>query len=438
MSHPRTGDFAPYEEVPVGFEAMYTGGDESDAMKDTSVPWDCYADADGNAIMRYSLWGAFFTREEDWGDEIRLINRMQALLGSLDDDTRAIRAQIASLVPCDSGFPVTVDEMLNAIGTGQLPRHAFHPGCWLSRGTRTTQPGQSESMHIIEGVLLAYLESQPAETLIALSPHVRGFVERTYAWLGPVIQLTKVQRLMIERMLLPFQFFAKHTEDRDAAFADCFGERGRGRQLDAEISALAGLPEIYPSYRQEFRDNLASIADLEKRAIYSVCGYIADCVSELSDCHHSTFRRIERWIHGIGTLTWDIPTRQAHTEGLRLGRALFGYALGLDRWLQGMPMQFLLLDLGHVDLDYDPKNEILRVYAYLGEERTPVKEWLTASLWFMLTLSPPASLYKWGRRHKELLETAMAQGISVREWMDTALIAAQTESSGSGSERAQI
>jgi len=86
-------------------------------------------------------------------------------------------------------------------------------------------------------------------------------------------------------------------------------------------------------------------------------------------------------------------------------------------------MQFLLLDLGHVDLGFDPKNEILRVYTYVGEERTPVKEWLAASLWFFLVLSPPASLYKWDRWHKELLETAMAQGISVREWMDAELAA---------------
>jgi hypothetical protein len=184
---------------------------------------------------------------------------------------------------------------------------------------------------------------------------------------------------------------------------------------------LADLPKIYANYRPEYRQNLALLADPEKRTLYSVCAHIADCVSELSDCHHSTFRRIERWIHGIGTLTWDISTRAPHTEGIRLGRLLFGYALGLDRWLQGVPMQFLLLDLGHVDLGFDPKNEILRVYAYLGEERTSVKQWLAACLWFTLVLMPPASLYKWGRRHKALLEIADAQGISVREWMDALL-----------------
>lgn len=420
-TRPQSGEFAPCASVPIGFEAVYTG--QTDLAAIDSFDGDLAYSADGsdNVIMRYSLWGFCYAKEEDWTDEIRLINRMQARLGPLDDQTRAVRAHIASLVPCDSGFPVTVDEILNGIGTGRLPQPAFHPGCWLSRGTRTTQPGQAESMGVIENVLRAFLDGQSQDTLIVQYPYARGFVERTYAWLGPVAQLTEIQRLMLERMLLPFPFFAKRTEDRGRVFADCFGGDGRGKALDTEISALAGLPEIHANYRQEYRDKLASIAEPGKRALYTICGHIADCVSELSDCHHSTFRRIERWIHGIGTLTWDIPTRQAHSESVRLGRALLGYSLGLDRWLQGIPMPFLLLDLGHVDLGFDPKNEILRAYAYLGEERTPVKEWLAACLWFNLALMPPASLYKWGRRHEELLETASTQGISVRQWMDVAL-----------------
>lgn len=423
LARPQPGDFAPYGSVPLGFEAVYTGQTDPGAPSSSDVYWTRYANTDGDEIMRYSLWGFCYTKEEDWTDEIRLINHMQAQLGPLDDDTRAIRAQIASLVPCDSGFPVTVDEILNAIGTGRLPQPAFHPGCWLSRGTRTTQPGQPASMRAIEAVLRAYLEGTPQGTSIAQYPYARGFVKRAYVWLGPVDQLTKVQRLMMERMLLPFEFFGKRTEDPLPVLADCFKEGGQGKALDAQISTLAGLPEIHAHYRQEYRDNLASIADPAKRALYTVCGHIADCVCELSDCHHSTFRRIERWIHGIGTLTWDIPTRPAHTESVRLGRALLGYALGLDRWLQGVPMQFLLLDLGHVDLGYDPKNEILRVYAYLGEERTPVKEWLAACLWFNLTLQPPAGLYEGREQHKELLATTAAQGIRVREWMDAALAA---------------
>jgi hypothetical protein len=84
-------------------------------------------------------------------------------------------------------------------------------------------------------------------------------------------------------------------------------------------------------------------------------------------------------------------------------------------------MQFLLLDLGHVDLGFDPKNEILRVYAYLGEDHAPVKKWLAACLWYTVALAPPASLYNHGRRYRGLLASTRQKGFSVREWMDAAL-----------------
>ena len=94
----------------------------------------------------------------------------------------------------------------------------------------------------------------------------------------------------------------------------------------------------------------------------------------------------------------------------------------MDKWLVGVPMQFLLLDLGHIDIGFEVKNEILRVYAYLGEKRTPVKEWLAACLWHNLMYSymdanNPAGLV----HHKELLERAEQVGISLREWMDSVL-----------------
>ena len=424
MTYPapiQAGTFVPYDRTPIGFEAIYTGDTTTEPLEGSDPHLTRSADAQGRVIERYSLWGCFHTKEGDWNDEIRAINHVQVQLSLLGDETRAIRAHIASLVPCDSGFPVTVDEALNAIGTGHLPHPAFHPGCWMSRGTRSTQPYQAHSMRVIEFVLRSYLAGQSQEALSSEHPFARGFIERAFAWLGPAATLSEVQRLMLQRVLLPFAVFAKHEQDRQAVFEDCFLEGGRGKTLDAQISALAGLPEIHPNHRQEYRDNLASIADPRKRTLYLICGHIADCVCELSDCHHSTFRRVERWIHGVGRLAWDVPTRKAGAEGIRLGRSLFGYALALDRWLQEVPIHFLLLDLGHVDLGFDPKNEILRTYAYLGESHTPVKKWLAACLWYTLALMPPASLYKWGWRHKELLERAAALGIGVREWMDRRL-----------------
>ncbi|MBN2208663.1 MAG: hypothetical protein JW759_05165, partial [Candidatus Coatesbacteria bacterium] len=87
----------------------------------------------------------------------------------------------------------------------------------------------------------------------------------------------------------------------------------------------------------------------------------------------------------------------------------------LDRWLSGVSMHFLLLDLSHVDLGFDPTNEILRVYALLGEEKTPVKKWLAACLWKNLIQAPAGP----GRfLHKELQERATKAGVSLRGFLD--------------------
>ena len=199
-----------------------------------------------------------------------------------------------------------------------------------------------------------------------------------------------------------------------------FVEGGEGDKLDKQISELAGLPRIYPINKKEYMDTLNSISDPSKREIYKICGNIALAVYEMSDCHHNTFRNIENWIYSIGTLRCDIPSRTKSAEGKRLGQLLFDYALGLDRWLQGVPHQFLLLDLGHIDLGFNPKNEILRVYAYLGDKRIPVNKWLAADLWYTLTFGH-AGLYNFTGRHRGLLESTKENGISISDWMDASL-----------------
>ena len=113
------------------------------------------------------------------------------------------------------------------------------------------------------------------------------------------------------------------------------------------------------------------------------------------------------------------------TERERIGRLSFGYSLALDKWLLGVPMQFLLLDLGHVDFGFDPRNEILRTYSYLGEDRTPVKEWLVACFWYSLTYNHifigPDYKIALGRAHKGIVEKAESLGVSLREWIDSEL-----------------
>lgn len=419
----------PYEQVSPGFEAIYTGKKSSSEGE---------SDNAGNEISRWPVFTWTFPgQEKDWDEEIKHINSIQSKLGNLDDSTRQIRAHIGSFVPCDSGLPVTVDELLNAIGRGRLDVPSFHNGCWCPGvwwEQKTTQPFQIESMKTIHAVLTGYLAGKGKEEFVKRYPHAEGFINRTYEWLVPVDKMTDVQKLMMDRMLLIIDFFTRNSytvpsspssddiEQQMAEGKDLFEDGGRGACLDAEISKKADLPKIHSRLTEEFQENLESFKNPQKKELYKTCCAIASGVHTLSDCHHNTFRYIENWIHGIGTGRLGISTRKAQAERQRLGHLLFGYVLGLDKWLIGVPMQFLLLDLGHIDLGFDVKNEILRVYAYLGEERNAVKEWLAGCLWHNLMYNTIAKDYHCGlAHHKELLEHAGKAGISLREWMDSVL-----------------
>jgi len=415
----------PYDLVKPGWEGSYTG-EKSDTPDDST-------DDKGNVIDRWSTWpwegsGVDWAQ---WGDEIHHVNRMQEALGTLSDEVRRIRIHIGGLVLCDGGVPVSIDDLLGAIGSGVLPKEPFRVGCWPGGQGRTTRPHHSESMQIIESILRGYLAGKPEEQLIREFPHATGFVHQIYDWLGPFQDLTQLQKLMLKRMLLSFEYFTRSSfDDYDLAMQvanSCFGDDGIGAELDKRICELADLPEIQRLRYGMYEKNIEMIEGAEKRDLYTVCTRIACGVYELSDCHHNTFRVIDNQIYGIAKgRMGGIPDRSVGAERRRLGQLLFGYALALDRWLLGQPMQFLLLDLGHVDLGLDPKNEILRVYAYLGEERSAVKQWLAASLWCNLYHNPMGGLKphadQWGERHSQILARAKELHISARDWMDSQLV----------------
>lgn len=427
----------PYNMVTPGFEAVYTGKASSSNDEKVELITTITTDEEGNEIRKWPVipW-TFPGQEKEWDKEIHCINSMQKALGELDENTRRIRAHIASLVPCDSGFPVTVDELLNAIGKGELDTPSFHNGCWCPGmwwRQKTTQPQHMKSMKIIHTIIMDYLSGNSRENAIIKFPGALKFINRTYDWLGPISELQEYQKLMIQRMLLTVDFFTK-TDYTIPLFLDSsklkrdekrakelFGEDGLGSRLDMNISEKAGLPKIYPRWEQEYLKTLEHLTDPKKKELYITCCALCSGVYTLSDCHHNTFRYIEGWIHGIGTGRLQIPARKAGTEKNRLKQLLFGYVLGLDKWLVGIPLQFLLLDLGHIDFGFDPKNEILRVYAYLGEQQTPVKKWLAACLWHNL-MNCSIGGYPGGLiRHKDLLERAAEAGIMLREWMDSVL-----------------
>lgn len=432
----------PYDQVLPGFEAAYTGETSSASVRKNEMISTLHSDADGNLVRRWCTIPWIFPdkeagwKKDAWDDTVERLHEMQSKLGPLDDNIRWIRAHITGLIPCDSGLPVTVDELLFAIARGKLERSSFKNGCLCSGiGCRlkTSQPRQAESIRTIRAVLNAYLEGEPREDTIKAHPEATGFIKRSYEWLGAVSELSKVQRKMLDRMFLTIDFFAGTSlvstgtpfsleaselqEIEDAGKDLFYDENGRGARLDAEIADEAGLPKIYPRWNPAFQKTFDQLEEPRRKQLYEVCGAIAAGVQTLSDCHHNTFRYIEGWIHGIGTGRLAIPTRKAQTEKQRLGHMLFGYALGLDRWLMRVPLQFLLLDLGHVDLGFDPRNNVLRVYACLGEEVTTVKEWLAACLWYNLVHNEQGGLV----RHTDLIHLCEDKGVTVDEWMQSSV-----------------
>ncbi len=369
--------------------------------------------------------------------EISLLQKMARELGELDDATRRIRTHIASFTGCDSGVPATIDELLDAIGRGELREPALRNGC-LNCGffaeIKGIQPGQQETMRLVHEVITARLSGDAQDYLLKEYPFATGFIKRTYEWLPPSDQLSHLQKLLVERMLLPWDFYLKgsHTvpglggpdifDLRDSVAQQCYEEGGRGAQIDAEIATLAGLPKITMALPETALK--ANIQEPSKRDLYILgCG-LAHGLHTLSDCHHSSFRWIENWIYAIGTGKWGIPSRRLGSESERLSQLMVGYLLALDKWMLGVPQQFLLLDLGHTDIGFDPKNEIIRVYAYLGPDRTPLKIWLAAYLWTNLAYNNGTfnngALY-WPRPSNVALDQVSGNGISIREWFDLKL-----------------
>lgn len=387
----------PYELIEPGWEALYTG-EKLETPDDTT-------DIQGNVMEKWSTW-AFVDGGKDWNDldeDILYINKMQEKLGELNNDTRQIRAHIGSFVPCDNGVPVTIDELLMAIGSGKLAESTFHNGCWLPNAwwqSKTSQPGQPEAMAVIQTIIERYLDGQSKRDSISEFPYAKSFTTRTYEWLGNRSELTELQVLLLQKLLVPFALWSKMSIGAQVDWSKkapiLKAIENRGAEIDAEIKKLGESPPQNMPHK------------------YEGC-----------DCHHNTFRYIERWIYRIGTGENDIPTRKKGTERERIGRLSFGYSLALDKWLLGVPMQFLLLDLGHIDLGFDPRNEILRTYSYIGEDRTPVKEWLAACLWYSITYNPvfrdPDYKVAFGRAQKEVFDRADTAGISVREWADSVL-----------------
>ncbi|MHC4708553.1 MAG: hypothetical protein ACYS8I_15885, partial [Planctomycetota bacterium] len=213
-------ELVPYDQVRPGFEAVYTGEISSTPVQENEMISTLHSDEDGNLIRQWSTIPWTFPdkeggwKEGEWDDAVKHLRDMQIKLGPLTDSIRRIRAHITSLIPCDSGLPVTVDELLFAIARGKLERSSFKNGCLCSGmgcQLKTSQPRQAESLRTIHAILNAYLAGEPREDAVKAHPEAAGFINRSYQWLGAVSQLSPVQRKMLDRMFLTMDFFAKFS-----------------------------------------------------------------------------------------------------------------------------------------------------------------------------------------------------------------------------------
>ena len=211
-------ELVPYDQVSPGFEAVYTGETSSSPVRENEMTATLYSDEDGNLISQWSTIPWTFPDNEDgwkenqWDDTVKHLHKMQSKLGLLTDGTRLLRSHITGLIPCDSGLPVTVDELLFAIARGKLERSSFRNGCLCSGmgcQLKTSQPGQMESIRTIHSVMNAYVSGEPREDAIKSHPEAAGFINRTYQWLGGVSDLSKIQRKMLDRVLLTLDSFIK-------------------------------------------------------------------------------------------------------------------------------------------------------------------------------------------------------------------------------------
>jgi hypothetical protein len=99
--------------VSPGLEAVYTGETSAEAISARGWPISRFTDAQGRVYEKWSVW-TWRGEPSQWDEEIRRTNAMQERLGPLDDNTRQIRAHNGSLVLCEPGVSVTIDDLASA------------------------------------------------------------------------------------------------------------------------------------------------------------------------------------------------------------------------------------------------------------------------------------------------------------------------------------
>lgn len=338
---------APYSETRPGFELL-TG---------TSEHFPSVAE------NRYQVchWDIWATDDPTERDAVRQrLNAMQMALGSLDDEARFVRLQIACLQRCWWEFPTNVDVVLRGIGSGTVNldgRVSCEPPwselCTRLRLLRNHPAGDAGRYQTAEQEygLLTDRRAQARHYMTILDwwtfggdlelvqqalPEGAAAADRIYRWLGPP---TPLKALYVQKVRVSLGWHAFPSK------SSAIPSKSITETLMTAIGSA--LPE----------DGSDVGSMIERRDL----------------CHHAFFRHVDGQLAAIGAGA-RVAMPGAGEERRRIHEAVTNYVHGLCSWLAGRPIE----DAAAV---WPPSDSTVRlIYTALGEP-TPVKRWLAACLW---------------------------------------------------------
>ena len=331
---------APYAETCPGFEVLF-GPSEHFAVDD----------ANRYRVCIWNIWAKNDPAEQDV--EKQRINAMEVALGSLDDETRYIRLQIACLQRCYYAFPHTVDAVLRGIGAGvvQLDTNVSCEPPWhglrlILRQRRGMPPeAAANERHMLAyayfTILNGWLASADLVWVKQILPMHAALAETIYQRLGlpDTAKSLQVQRLCTSLLIFAFPSLEPWDSRWDRH-----------------------------TYLMQMQTSLIDTGGREDKL-----GKLIDGNINRGTCHHSFFRHLDYQIGMIGTGV-PIELDGKGEERRRIQDAVTNYVHAMGSWLaHRTPEEAINI--------WPPAEEIIgNVYAILGTE-TPVKRWLVALLW---------------------------------------------------------
>jgi len=362
-------DFPPPDHVPIlgpcertrpGFELLSPEMDPSGHFRTVEGGY--------HEVCLWDLWGGDPDPAES-SEVKQRINAMQLRLPPLDEETRLLRLQAASVVRCWWRFPANVDLVLGGIAAGSvnledgvsceppwtgmletLRKRRGHPlwpkpfpTAWLhhQQGCSPSEDPRQELIRAYLTVLTWWLAGGAPYYLRQELPAHADLAETICRRLGPP---TRLKQLQVERLHLSLLRWAIPRLVTDP-----------GEAFSAELQEILGN-----LIRQEGGDRDDPLSR-----------WVA-ANRDNGPCHHGFIRHLDHQIAAIGA-GGPVTLPGAGDERRRVEGALTTYVHVLGSWLAGRTVE-------QTAAIWPPcAEEVGRLYDLLARP-TPVKRWLAACL----------------------------------------------------------